>query len=148
MTLGVAIATLWFPSLNPFGIPSFLALGVSISGLFLTENWKRLHSDLAKATLTVIVPPVLFGFVVGSKVPIAAFRELALYFPWQSFRNFPNADDYLANYVYLAFGLLISLRAFRLPNIPFRFLGALEVVFLLLIIIVEFVALHRAITVN
>jgi hypothetical protein len=142
MEIPILLATMWFPSLNPVGTASVSAFGVGLLGLILTERWKRIDFNLGRAVLIVIVPFLLLGCVVYSKIALGAFQELDLSFSWQN-RTFPDAVDYCANYVYLAFGFVISLRAWRLPSEPFRVLGILESVLLASLIISEFATLSR-----
>jgi hypothetical protein len=142
MEVPCTFATLWFPSLNLLGVPTIFASATGFATMLLTEKWRQFDFRLIRPVLIVIVPLVLFGMVVNSKVAIGAFHQPSLSFAWQS-RAFPDADDICANYVYLAFALIISLRVWQLPSVPFRILGTAEALFLSSMIITEFVFLYR-----
>jgi hypothetical protein len=131
-------ATLWVPSLNLLGAPTIFALTIGLAAILLTEKWRQFDFKLIRAVLIVIAPPVLFGFVVHSKVAIGIFHLFSLSFAWQC-RAFPNADDICPNYIYLVFALIISLRVWQLPSAPFRILGTMEALFLGSAIIIEIV---------
>jgi hypothetical protein len=142
MEIPSAFATLWVPSLDPVGAPTIFALAIGSAAMLLTERRRPRDFKLIRAILIVIFPAMLFGFVVYSKVALGIFHLLSLSFAWQR-RPFPDADDICANYVYLAFAFVISLRVWRLPSVLFRVLGTMEALLLATMIVTEFLLLCR-----
>src|SRR3954463_12651448 len=95
------LATSWEPSLNPFGPASLFALGAAGLTWFLID-WRALGRFRAAI---IIFALVAFGvFLVVSAANIVAFEPLHLRI---KYRRFPDFDDYLANCIVLAVGLVL-----------------------------------------
>src|SRR3954468_3458729 len=103
------LATSWEPSLNPFGPASLFALGASGVTWFLID-WRALARF---RTVIVFFALIVFSvFLVVSAANIVAFEPLHLF---TKHRRFPDFDDYLANYIVLAVGLVFSFKLIRRP---------------------------------
>src|SRR4051812_5502998 len=109
------LSTLWFPSLNPIGAPSVVAVVVCGLAVIFTERSKRHDFRLVRSTVTAIIPLILFGIVMGSEISLASFNISLFPVHWMRVRSFPDADDFCASYVYLAFAFVISWRVWQLP---------------------------------
>ena len=102
------LATLWSPSLDPIGPASIFAVAtVSVAwGLVEIPALSRFRAPILIASL------ILFGgFLVVSAANLFAFEPLHLGI---NHRCFPNFDDYLANYLFLAVGVIFGYKLRRL----------------------------------
>jgi hypothetical protein len=103
------LATSWEPSLNPVGAASLFALGAATLAWVLVD-WPalaRFKPAVIFASLLVFV-----AFLVLSAANIVALEPLHLSIKR---RRFPDFDDYLANCILLAVGLLFSFKLIRRP---------------------------------
>jgi len=103
------LATFWEPSLNPLGAASLFALGAGGLAWFLIE-WPVLARF--RVAIIFLAMVVFAAFLVLSAANIVAFEPLHLRV---KYRRFPDFDDYLANYVVLAVGLVFSFKLIRRP---------------------------------
>ena len=103
------LATYWEPSLSPVGTASLFALGAAGLTWFLVD-W----TALSRFRVAIIFASLILfaGFIVVSAANITAFEPLNLGIKR---RRFPDFEDYLANWILLAVGLIFSLKLIRRP---------------------------------
>ncbi len=124
------LGTLYSPSTNPIGEPSIVAFALCIVAIVLTEassgtmaKWRQLG--------TILIPTLLFLALIHGDALVGELR-----FTWQ-YRSFPSADDYMANYIYLACGFVVSVRGLKLENKLFRLAASIELLMFAWLILTE-----------
>ena len=130
----------WYPSLNPVGSWSAIALGIASSVWLLVEVCFR-HSKRSREWLTAVAPLALLGFVFHSKIRVGASSWFFDY--WWGSRRFPNAQDYFADYIFTAVALILAWKAARISALDLRVLGMIDFVLALTFLGLEFGLLYR-----
>ncbi len=104
-----AVATIHYPDLNPVGPASILATLIVLVLVSLSSGWV-VRLPVTPRRLVVSAVPWLFllllHFTEGSLLYLA--------------RCFPDADDHVAEVIYLVFGFAFALEAFRFRRLPYR----------------------------
>jgi hypothetical protein len=106
------LATLWWPNLDPIG-PASIFAAVTVGVAWTLAEIPALARFRG---LILITSLMLFGgFLVVSAANLIAFGPLHLRI---KYRRFPNLEDYLANYLFLAAGVVFGLKLRRLGMAP------------------------------
>jgi hypothetical protein len=127
-TTAMAImATLWSPYLSPIGRTSIIALMVAATIWLIVERLP-VRSARSRAWLTVLAPLPLLLIVLLSKLRFDLLTY-AVRYSWQ-WRSFPNAEDYVAHYIYIAVACVLAWKA---RGVPFRDLRAVGILWLCLV---------------
>ena len=110
-----APATIYYPDLNPLGPPSIFATMIALVVVSLSRGW-------------VVSLPITSRRRIVSAAPwffllLLCFTEGSPLYP--TARCFPDADDRVAEVIYLAFGFAFALEAFRFLRLPYRLNGAI-----------------------
>ncbi len=134
------IATVWWPSLNPVGLWSATALCIAGSVWLLVEVGFR-RSKRSREWLTVVAPLALLAFVFHSKVRVDA-SSLGFGYGW-AYRRFPDAQDYFADYIFIAVALVLAGKAARLSSLDLRLVGMADLALALSFLCLEFGYLYR-----
>ncbi len=108
----MVVGTLYYPDLNPIGLPSVVALAVC--GLLMLLAWRRNEKRMGRWVLGT-APALL---VVLTPLITAQTTLVAL-----GMRGFPGADDYAAASILLGTGFGLALASFRCPGRVFRMNG-------------------------
>jgi hypothetical protein len=117
------LATLWWPSLDPIGPASIFAVAIVCIAWVLAE----IPALFRFRAPILIVSLVLFGsFLVVSAADLSAFEPLHLPI---KYRRFPDLSDYLANYLFLAVGVIFGFKLRRLGDISRRVGRTVVIVF-------------------
>jgi hypothetical protein len=131
----------WYPSLNPVGIWSLGAALIAAASWFLVER-RFLSSERRHAWLMLLAPLFLLAFVFCSKVRLDPLEPLSFRYDWRRYR-FPDAQDYVADYIFVAVGILLSWKAVRLPFCDLRVVGFAELALALTFLALESAFLYR-----
>jgi hypothetical protein len=112
----------WWPSLNPLGTWSATAILISAIARFFADR-RFLNSERAHAWLVVILPIILLSFVVHSKIHVDA-SLIGLAYDWRDWRfHAPDAEDFFADYIFIAVSLVLARKAALLPARDLRVVG-------------------------
>src|SRR5947209_11503284 len=111
------LATLHFPDTNPFGTPSIVATTL-VACLFVATSRLVSIRTRVQRWLVAVTQPVFLG--------ISAITEGSpVYYIWWHRRSFPDLDDFVAAWLYLAVGLVCAVQCLRYPEAGLRVCGAL-----------------------
>jgi len=123
-------ATIRWPSLDPIGPASIFAVSTVCIAWVLVEipALSRFRAPILIASL------LLFGaFLVVSAANLFAFEPLNLHI---KYKRFPDLDDYLANYLFLAVGVIFGYKLRHLGVVS-RSVGAIVIVVFVAFILAE-----------
>jgi hypothetical protein len=110
-------------SLNPLGAWSAAATLISAIAWFFAEH-RFLKNERAHGWLVLILSICLLSFVFHSKVHVDNSRT-GLEYDWRSWRfHAPDAQDFFADYIFIAVSLVLALKAGRLPARDLRLVGS------------------------
>ena len=110
-------ATSWYPDLNPFGAPTIVAMTIVAGLAFVTSGLVSL-SPRVQRWLVFAFQPLFLGI---SSVSVGS----PVFYLWWHRRSFPDLDDFLAAWIYLAVGLVCGVRCLSYPELSLRVLGVL-----------------------
>jgi hypothetical protein len=80
-------------------------------------------SERAHGWLTLLLPICLLSFVFHSKVHVDVLR-IGLVYDWRDWRiHPPDAQDFFADYIFIAVSLVLGLKAALLPARDLRVVG-------------------------
>jgi hypothetical protein len=112
----------WQPSLNPLGTWSATAIFISAIAWFSADR-RFLKSERAHGWLAILLPICLLAFVFHSKVHIDVMR-IGLVYDWRNWRfHAPDAQDFFADYIFIAVSLVLAGKAALLPVRDLRLVG-------------------------
>jgi len=132
----------WWPSLNPVGAWSLTAVLVSAATWILVDRCV-VRNPRGQAWLTVIAPLLLLAFVFYSKVHVDA-SPLGLAYGWRNWRfHAPDAQDFLADYIFIVVALILAWKGVRLPFRDLRAISAIAIVSALAFLTLELRLLYR-----
>ena len=130
------IATLWWPSLNPFEPPVPFVLIVYVVALVAIDYYSGFFSLTPEALLKILVlvtPITTLFLLLLSDADVQAFILVGVH----KYRTFPDLTDYLANYTAHCFGALILTRAFKSQSVWTRAVFKAAFIVLLGVIFIE-----------
>ncbi|MHC4476766.1 MAG: hypothetical protein ACYTEL_14045 [Planctomycetota bacterium] len=113
------LATLYWPSLNPVGPPSIFAVLVVLVLWGGTSEF--FGPRLAVRKVLIAGAPLLLLIL------LALTEGSVVFYDWHYGRSFPDAADYTAGIIYLAFGFGIALQNLRFSSVVQRFAGGFSV---------------------
>jgi hypothetical protein len=112
----------WNPSLNPLGLWSVTAALISAAAWFLAGH-RFLRCGRAHGWLSLLLPILLLSFVFHSKVHVDVL-EIGLVYDWRTWRfHPPDAQDFFADYTFIAVSLVLALKAALQPARDLRLVG-------------------------
>jgi hypothetical protein len=124
------IATLWWPSLNPIGFSSLIAVGVCAAAWFAVER-RFFRSERARGWVVIVVPLLLLAL---------AFR---FHSDFSRYRTFPDAQNFFACFICIAVSVALAWKASRLPMRDLRTLGICDLLFSVAFLAFESFSLYR-----
>lgn len=123
-------ATTWWPRLDPVGPASIFAVTTVVIAWTLAEI-----PALSRFRAPVLISSLILfgGFLIVSAANLFAFEPLHLRI---KHRRFPDLDDYLANYLLLAVGIIFGFKLTRL-GVRLRAVGAAVIIVFAAFILAE-----------
>jgi hypothetical protein len=126
-----SLATLWWPSLDPFGPTLAAALAVVFVAWILVEipATSRIRGPLLVACLVVFG-----GLMLVFPADLVALSPVHLHI---KYRRFPDLSDYLGNYLLLGAAVVFALKLARLRRPWWQEIGIVSTVVIAGVALVE-----------